>query len=57
MAKKNPFKQDPPALKKKEEKFGDQDGDNEVGEAPDHVKKVRAAEKKKGKNDGKKGKK
>jgi hypothetical protein len=60
---KKPFKQDPPALKKKEEKFGDQDGDGEAGEAPSHVKKVKAAEKKQksgfvpfqkgGKSDGK----
>jgi hypothetical protein len=41
MAKKNPFKQDPPALKKAEEKQGkDLDGDNEKGEDPKHKAKV-----------------
>jgi hypothetical protein len=63
---KKPYKQDPPALKAKEEKLGDQDGDNEVGEDPAHAKKVKAAQKnkksgfipfQKGKAGGKKGKK
>lgn len=40
MAKK-PFKQDPPFLKKKEEKQRkDLDGDNEKGEDPKHKAKV-----------------
>lgn len=35
------FKQDPPALKKKEEKLGrDLDGDREKGESPAHRAKV-----------------
>lgn len=39
------YKQDPPALKKAEERFGDLDYDEEHGEDPDHQKKVREAEK------------
>ena len=41
MAKKKPFNQDPPAMKKAEENQGkDLDGDNEKGESPSHKAKV-----------------